>query len=176
MAAFSTIALVTAAVASVAAAGVSAVGAIQQGSAAEAAAEYQARVAEQQAEVTRQQADQERVVAATSETDYRKQQSRQMAARRAALGGTGVESGSGSPLLVSQDFAAEIEQQALRLRAGGEISATRLEQQASLTGAQAGLYRMQGSSARSASYLTAGSSLLGGIGSGARIIAPLAVS
>lgn len=156
MAITTTTALTIAAVAAVAGSAVSAIGAMQQGSAAAAAAEYQA-------EVQQQQAQQERRVAATEEEDFRDRQKRLMAARRASMGASGVETGAGSPLLAMEDFAAETEMQALRIREGGNIRATRLQQQAALT-------KAEGRNAKTGSYFAAGSSLLSGIGSGARLI------
>lgn len=129
---------------------VSALGAIQQGRAAAAQARFQAAVQEQQATREQQLAEQR-------EQDFRRRQSREMASRRAILGASGVEASAGSPLLVSEDFAGETELQALRIRNQGEVTATRLEQQAQLT-------RMQGRAARTAGFFRAGSSLLSGFG------------
>lgn len=131
-----------------AAAVVSAAGAIMQGQQAQASANYQAQIMQQQA-------DRERQVAAANEAGYRRQQDRLMASRRAILGGSGVEGGTGSPLMASQDMAGESELQALTIRNGGEASATRLTQQAALT-------RYQGNSAVTGSYFRAGASLLQG--------------
>lgn len=133
-----------------AAALVSAYGAIQQGQAAQDQANYQATIQQQQA-------DRERQIAAANEQDYRRQQSRLMASRRAILGGAGVDAGEGSTLLVSEDMASESELQALRIRNGGEVSATRLTQQAALT-------RMSGENAKTGGYSRAGASLLQGAG------------
>lgn len=132
---------------------VSAVGQLQAGKQAEKQAKFQAAI-------YAQQAAQERQIAAANEEDFRRKQAREMAARRAMLGASGVEAGTGSPLLVSQDFAGEVELQALRIRQGGEVQATRLEQQAALT-------RMQGAAERTSSYFRAGSSLLQGFGTAA---------
>lgn len=195
---------------------VSAVGAVRQGQAAKQQADAQAAAniqqaklqttanvvqaetqaaadvqqAETQALVLRQQAAQERVTALESEDDFRREQSRLTARRRAILGGSGVAIGSGSPLLVSEDFASEIELQALRLRAGGDLAATRLEQQAELgvfgatrqgvvtvAGAkrqgvltrggarsQAALTRAAGSEAATAGVIRGGATLAGGLG------------
>ena len=93
-----------------------------------------------QAAVLRQQAEQTRKQAEADEDDFRRRQSRLLAERRAGMGGSGVQQGEGSPLLVAEDFAAETELQALRIRSGGVVRATRLEQQASLT-RSAGLFR-----------------------------------
>ena len=115
------------------------------------------KTADAQAKVQRQQAERERLDAANAESDFRRQQSRLLAARRAALGGSGVESGVGSPLLVSEDFASETELQALRIRSGGELRGTRLEQQSELT-------RFAGKNARTQGFLRGGSLLASGGG------------
>lgn len=129
---------------------VSAYGAVQQGK----AANQQAKV---QSAIYQQQAERERLVAASEEQDFRRQQSRQMATRRAMMGVSGVDAATGSPLMVSEDFAGEVELQALRIRNGGEVAATRMEQQAQLT-------RMAGKAAQTGGYFRAGSSLLHGFG------------
>lgn len=137
-------------VATIAGAGISAVGAIQQGQQAAAAARTQGQVLQQQAAA-------ERGDTAAEEADFRRQQQRLMGTRRALLGATGVESGTGSPLATSADFAAETELQALRIRSGGERRATRLEQEASLV-------RQRGTQARRAGFVRGGALLLSGVG------------
>ena len=137
-------------IALIASAAVGAVGAIQQGQ----AAGQQAKI---QAGILGQQAAQEKRAAAASEADFRSRQSRLMAQRRAALGASGVQPGTGSPLLVSEDFAGEVELQALRIREGGEIRSTRLQQ-------QAGLQRFAGQQAQTGGFLRGGSLLLSGAG------------
>ena len=107
------------------------------------------------AAINEQQAQREREVAAASERDFRDRQSRFQAERRAALGASGVQQGTGSPLLAAEDFADEVELQALRIREGGDIRATRLEQQADLT-------RRAGRNAETRGRFRAGSSLLSG--------------
>ncbi len=139
-----------AAAAPIAGAALSAVGAIQQGQAGQAQANLQAGILQQQADRDRQQAS-------SDEADFRARQSRALASRRAALGAAGVEQSSGSPLLVSQDFAGETELQALRIRTGGEVTATRAEQ-------QAGLQRFQGKSAKNRGFVRGGALLLSGAG------------
>jgi hypothetical protein len=130
---------------------ISAVGAVQQGMA-------QSRQAKFQSAVMRQQAERERLDAAAREDDFRRQQSRLLATRRAMLGASGVEPSEGSPLLVSEDFAGETEYQALRIRAGGELQATRLEQSAQLSA-------LAGRNARTGGLFRGGSLLLQGAGS-----------
>ncbi len=130
------------------AAGVTAAGAVSQAQDVKQQTKFQSRVQEQQA-------DQERLIASLAEGDFRKRQSALFAEARAGFGKSGVEMGSGSPLLASEDFAAETELQAGRIRAGGEMQATRLEQQAELT-------RRAGRTAQRQGYYRAGSSLLSG--------------
>ena len=129
---------------------ISAFAAVQQGRAANAQAQFQSDVA-------KQQADRVEVESRQAEEDFRRNQARLLASRKAGLGVSGVESSSGSPLLASEDFASEVELQALRLRSGGELRATRLEQQASL-------FRFRGQAARQAGFLRGGSLLLTGTG------------
>lgn len=143
---------------------ISAFAAAEQGRAAKKEADFRARLAEQDAEVERQKAARELVVARQSEEDFRRDQSNLMGTRRARLGATGVEPGAGSPLLVSEDFAAEGELQALRIRAGGEVAATRLEQSALRLESEASLFRFSGRSAQRAGQLRAGSLLVSGAG------------
>lgn len=131
-------------------AGIGAIGQVAQGFAAQRAADFQAGILRQQATRERQQAE-------SKEEDFRRNQSRVLAARRAALGASGVEPGAGSPLLVSEDFAGEVELQALRIRSGGELRTTRAEQKAVLQ-------RFQGRQARTAGFIRGGALLLSGAG------------
>ena len=137
-------------IALIAGAAVSAVGSIKEGQAAKQRGGLQARILTQQATSEREQA-------AGREEDFRRSQSRVMAARRAGLGGAGIDPSTGSPLLVSEDIAGEVELQAQRIRAGGEVRATRLEQQATLQ-------RLSGRQAATGGLLRGGSLLLSGAG------------
>jgi hypothetical protein len=123
---------------------------MKQGQAAADQAAFQAAQAEQQAHA-------EREAAAARERDFRRSNSALMAQRRADFGARGIDQATGSSLLAAQDFAAEAELQALRLRHGGETRFTRLQQEASL-------FREAGSNARTRGHFRAGSSLLSGIG------------
>ena len=129
---------------------ISAFGAIQQGQAAERQGKFQAAV-------LRQGAERERQISAADEADFRRRQSFALARRRAGLGASGVDPAAGSPLLVSEDFAGEVELNALRIRAGGETRATRAEQQANLQLASGRAKRRQG-------FIRGGSLLIGGAG------------
>ena len=146
----------TVAVLTAASAAISAVGAIQQGK----AARDQART---QAEIARQQADREKLVAQRDEEDFRRKQRAALAAVRAAGGARGVDISTGSPLLASEDFARETEVQARRIREGGDVRATRLEQQAEL-------FKAKGRSAERGGFFGAGSALLSGGARTARIL------
>lgn len=134
---------------SIIATAVSAIGSISQGYA-------QKQQAETAAKISEQQAARERQVAAAREEDYRRQASRDLATRRAALGASGVVQSTGSPLLGTEDFVSEVELAALRMRNAGEAGATRLEQDADFK-------RAQGRNAYRAGFFGAGSSLLTGI-------------
>ncbi len=137
-------------IATIAGTGLSAISAIQQGQAAD-------RQGKLQAGILRQQADRDRQQAASDEEDFRRQQSAVLAKRRAGLGASGVDPASGSPLLVSEDFAGEVEFNALRIRSGGEVRATRAEQQANLQLASGRAKRRQG-------FTRGGALLLSGAG------------
>ena len=115
------------------------------------------RQAEFLAATTRQQAVREREIAGIQEEDFRREQRRILAQRRAALGAAGVELATGTPLLAAEDFVTEVELQALRIRSVGATSATRLRQQASLTSAA-------GRSKQRSGFFRAGASLLTGLG------------
>lgn len=134
---------------------VGAVGAISSGQA-------QANALEHQAEIARQQAEQERIASRQEAEDFRRDQSRLMARRRAVMGASGVETTTGSPLLASEDFASEVELQARRIRQGGELRATRLSQ-------QAGLFDSQAGGARAGGFVRGGSLLLQGAGDAATL-------
>ena len=131
-------------------AAINALGSVAQGNAAKAQADFQSAVEKNRAAQTKQ-------VATVNEQDFRRDQSRALASRRAAMGASGINIDTGSPLLTSVDFAREIELQAQRIRYGGDVAKTRLEEQASLI-------RAGGQSDQDAGYLRAGSSLLTGFG------------
>jgi len=140
--------LETATIISLVSAGFGAVGTVAQGQASKASLNYQAAV-------QRQQAERETQAAAARESDFRRAQSRAAGTRRAGL--TGVVAGEGSPLLATEDFAGEVELSAQRIREGGEIRATRLEQ-------AAGLSQFQGAAASRAGFFGAGALLAKGAG------------
>lgn len=117
------------------------IGTIAAGQAAKAKANFQAQVAEQQGNRARQ-------VAEVRERDFRKRISAQVATVRSIQGDV-----QGSQLLALEDFSAEAEVSALRIREGGVIQQTRLQQQAELL-------RFGGKEAEKASFFRAGGQLL----------------
>ena len=163
----------------VAATVITVIGAISEGNAARQQADFnaaailqqserQAQIDERQAQIKDQQSAREREVAGVEEDDFRREQRRLFAQRRAALGVSGIDISTGSPLLAAEDFITEAELQALRIRSGGETSAIRLRQQAVL-GRSAGrtsatLTSAAGKSAQIRGFTRAGASLLTGFG------------
>jgi hypothetical protein len=128
--------------------GISAIGQIQAGQAAVAQAAFQSRVLHQQAAFERQRA-------AIQEAQFRRDAARLGGKQRALLAKAGVRVAEGSPLLLQVETAAQAELEALTIRAGGDITAARLRQEAILQ-------RMRGQSSRTAGFIGAGRSLLSG--------------
>jgi hypothetical protein len=156
--AFATTTLATiGAVASVAGAGIAAVGAIQQGAAQQKAFAFQAAV-------QRQQAERERQIAAAEESKLRSQQSAILASRRARLSAAGVDPSLGTALLGTEAAAGRAELDALMVRAGGLTRENALLNEANIS-------QFRGASARQSSFLSAGSTLLGGLARGAAFAA-----
>ena len=145
-------------------AGLAAFAAVQQGQAAAAEAKFQGDVAARQAEIARQQAEREKVISRQSEEDFRRQTAAAFGTRRAVSGVTGVEPATGSSLLASEDFASEAELQALRIRSGGEVRTTRLQQLAGQREAEGGFFRDARGPLRRGGVLRGGSLLLSGAG------------
>ena len=149
-----------------------AVGSIFAGNAAKTAAEFEAKAIRKQtglqAQITEEQAQREKEIAIAEEEDYRREQARLFAARRAAMGASGVRLDTGSPILAFGDFAAETELMANRIRAGGDITTARLKQQAALIRSggrtESSLLQSAGSSAQLRGFFRASSSLLSGAG------------
>lgn len=139
---------IVAAVAGLAGAAVSAAGSV-------AAGQAQANAAEFNAEMAQQQAEREQQIAVREAQDHRRRSSRLLAASRVRRAGSGVTS-QGSPLLVDEATAAEIELGAQNILSGGAAKAYGFQQEAALS-------RSRASSARTGGYLSAGSTLLTGV-------------
>ncbi len=158
-------ALATSTVIGLIAAGASAYGAAEQGKSAKKQADFQSKQADFQALVEEQQAAREREIAGQQERDFRKEQSARLAEFRASMGSSGTRLDTGTPLLAESDFASETERNARRIREGGRIGASRLEQQADQSRQSGGLYRTAGVNAQKQGYYRAGASLLSGASS-----------
>lgn len=128
--------------------GISAFSQIRQGRAAEAASNYNAQVQQENAAFAYEEA-QEMARIQDRETYLR------LGAIRAAQGANGGVAGEGSVYDVFADVEAESARERQFLIRSGEMKARGFE-------ATAALDRMQGSAARQASYLRAGSELLSG--------------
>lgn len=89
------------------------------------------RQSRRQARAARDQAQREQEIAADEENDFRRRQRRLLATRRAGTAASGL-SLAGTPLLIDDATLAEIELNAERIRRGGAIRSTRLEQEAGL--------------------------------------------
>lgn len=141
----------------------SAIGAIQQANAAQASAEYNAKVAERNRVI----ADQNRQLAIqTAEidaSDKRRENARTLSTIRAAYGKSGLEM-AGSPLDVMEDSALELELDTQRIayegRARGREGAIQMQEFSE----RATLSRMEGRSAKSAGILSAFGYLAGSAG------------
>lgn len=139
-------------IATVAAAGVSAVGSIMQGNA-------QARADNYNAEVEKQNADSARAAAAAQAQQTERDNARKMGQITAAYGASGIDPNQGSPLDVMADMADEGELSKRLVLYQGEVDARAAGQRATLD-------TMQGKSAQTAGYISAGSTLLS---AGARV-------
>ncbi|MCF7811450.1 hypothetical protein K9N50_10735 [bacterium] len=111
--------------------------------------QYNAAVAERDAEAARQSAEYE---AALKRREGEKLLSRQ----RALYGKAGVTF-KGSPLMLMEETAADIEMDALMIERTGKLTASRYGEEATLS-------RMKGTSAQKAGYYGAGTTLLTGAG------------
>lgn len=127
----------------------SAIGAITQANNAKAAADYNAAVMEQNAGIERQQAGQR-------EEAQRRQARMVLGEQRAAFSQAGTGLG-GSAADIMAESATNAELDALTLRYEGDLRARGLM-------AQAEAERFQGRSARTAGYLSAAGTVLGGVG------------
>lgn len=143
---------------------ISGIGAIQQGNAASAAAGYNAKIAAQNAQIAQQNArytaaeGEQNVAAAGAETRAK------VAAITANQGASGVDINSDSSVGVRESEAKLGMLKSLNLRSQAVRQAYGYETQSANDLAQAKLDKMQGKSAKTAGYLDAGASILGGVG------------
>jgi len=133
--------------------------------AAKRGADQKARAIDVEAKVADQRAERERQAAAAEADDFRRRQSRLLATSRALRAGSGV-SAAGSPLLVDEATAGEIELGRRSLLNAGEVRRRRLKTRADLLRFQGRETRFQGfldaASAADSTFLTAGGGRRGG--------------
>lgn len=137
-----------AAVASVGAGVLGGISKYQEGQAAAAASDYNAKAGDIAAAA-------ERDATAAEADDRRRKLMGQRATSIAQRGASGVNF-AGTPLLIDEDILGEIETDVARIGQKGEARATQLENQATLD-------RMTARNYRRAAPISAGASLLGGI-------------
>ena len=142
---------------------IGAIGAIQQGNAAAASAEYNAKIAERNATIVE---NNRAITVRQSEVDAeekRRENRRTLSSVRAAYGASGLEL-AGSPLDVLEDSALELELDASRIEAEGKMRSSEMAAQGIGLREDANLSRMSGRAARSAGYINAAGALFGTVG------------
>jgi len=146
-----------------ASAAMSAVGAIQQGMAASAQAQASANAARYNAVIKEQQARSEFQQAGAREEQQRRQSRQVLGQQSAALAQAGIGLG-GSALDIAEQSAFMAELDALNIRYEGDLRARGLLAAAEQNEYEARAAIAAGKNAETASYISAGASLLSGIG------------
>lgn len=139
----------------------SAYSAIQQGQAAQAAAQYQAQVAANNAKIAQQNANYARQVAAVKSGQVDQKTAALVASTRAAQAANGLDVNSGTDLDVQASTYAIGRMDAENVRLAGEREAYGYETQAMNFRATSGLYDFQGDQAMQGAWGKALGSLIG---------------
>lgn len=142
----------------------SAMGSIQQGQAAAASANYNAKVADMNAQISDRRARDALERGKVEEQKKRTQAQQVLGQQRAAMAANGVDIGFGSPLDTLVDTATLGEVDALTIRSNAAREAYDFKVQAANGRADANLSRMSAKSASTGGYLNAGATLLTGAG------------
>jgi len=129
--------------------GMSAVGSIQQGNAQKSAHDYNAAMANRAAAEKRQAAE-------YNANRQKESDQKLMGTMRARMGANGMDAGSGSALTLLTTTAAEADRDYRQILRNGALEAGALE-------GEAGLQGLYGSSAKTAGYLNAAGTLMGGL-------------
>lgn len=138
------------------------VGAIQQGKAAAASANYNAKVADMNAKLAERQARDAVERGQIEEQQQRAKTSALLGQQRAAMAANGVDLKFGSPLDTLVDTATMGELDALTIRANTYREERDIRQQGLNQTAQAGMYRAEAKNARTGGFLNAMGTVLGG--------------
>ena len=140
----------------------SAAGSIQQGNAAKASSNYNAKVADMNAKISERQARDAVARGQIDEQQQRMKTSQVLGQQKVAMAANGVDLKFGSPLDTLVDTATMGELDALTIRTNTAREARDIRQQGANQTAQAGLLRAEGSAAQTAGYLGAAGTVLGG--------------
>lgn len=136
---------------------------VRQGKAAQAQADYQAKVAKQNQDLAEQQASAERMAGFEEAQATRRKAATLIGSQRAAAGASGAVVDFGSNLDLQADTAGQAEMDAINAYNKGIDSAYNSQINAWNYGQQATAYEASGQAAKNAGYLNAASTALGGI-------------
>lgn len=139
-------------------------GNIQSGKQARTAAAYNAKLAQREAGIAEMRAQDAERRGAIEEDRFRRQQSLLMGQQASMLAASGVELDSGSPLQILADTAEATEVDARTIRYNSQMEAWGLRNQRDGYTAQSQLANVEGKNAKNNAYLSAGSSLISGLG------------
>ncbi len=149
-------------------AGLQAYGQYKQGKAAQAQAKAQSAINLYNSKVAKRQAEAEATAAKFESKQAKKRAEALKGRQRALIGASGVEA-EGSPLLVQEDTAAELETEAANIRATGQRRVQRFESQSILDISAASAARSRARGFGQAAVIGAGSTLLQGAGQAATV-------
>lgn len=139
-----------------------AAGSIQQGNAAAASAKYNAQVSDMNAKLAERSARDAVERGQVQEQQQRMKTSAIMGQQKAAMAANGVDLKFGSPLDTLVDTATMGELDALTIRSNTAREERDTRQQANNLRGQAGMYRAEGAAAKTAGYMDAFGTILGG--------------
>ena len=145
--------------------GISAYGQIQAGQAAAAEGKSQQNLASYNAALQEREAKQVERKTAMEQRLQAEATDRAMGTTRANLGISGAISTEGSPLMLQAKMASEADLENITMGYEGREQATALRSGATLSRMEGKLANQRGKSARTASYIGAGSTLLSGFAS-----------
>lgn len=144
--------------------GMSVHGSIQQGKAASAAAGYNARMAQREAQMLDMQAKDAERRGQMEEERFRQQHAGFQGEQVSSLAASGVDMASGSPLQIFADTAEAGELDAQNIRYNHAMEAWGIRNKAQSARAQGEFALQEGRQAKKNAYISAGSSLLSGLG------------
>jgi len=147
-----------------ASAGVAAYSAIEQGKAAERQGKREQAWREYEAQLAEREAGEEQEAAAEEERKLRRGAAREKAVARTRYARAGTTL-TGSPADWLEEYASEVEYDALQIRRGGQVGAQGLRSSAVLSRLAGRSALLRGRSRKRAGYYQAAGAIAGGIGS-----------